>query len=85
MARWPGAELDLFEGARHELMVELPRHRIRFLDRAGRLFDRVATEMRGEGPLPASQADSATSAPLRPRRKLRLDDWTRDPAPPSTT
>jgi lysophospholipase len=86
MARWPGAELELFEGARHELMVELPRHRIRFLDRAGELFDRVAAEIRGGEPLPAAQTgEPAASPPLRPRRKLRLDDWTRDPAPPSTT
>ena len=40
--RWPGAQLELFEGARHELMMERPAIRGRFLAAAIR-----HTEMRG--------------------------------------
>lgn len=31
---WPGATLDLYDGARHEILMERPEHRRRFLDRA---------------------------------------------------
>lgn len=33
-ARWPGARLDLYPGARHEILLEAPVHRTAFLDRA---------------------------------------------------
>lgn len=38
MARWPSGQLDIYEGARHELMMERPEHRTRFLDAADALF-----------------------------------------------
>ena len=32
--RWPGARIDIYEGARHEILMEGPAHRTAFLDRA---------------------------------------------------
>lgn len=37
-ARWPGATLDLYDGAEHEVMMERPLHRDRFHARALDLF-----------------------------------------------
>ncbi|MCV2865157.1 alpha/beta fold hydrolase [Albidovulum sediminicola] len=39
MARWPGGQLDLFSGAEHELLMELPEVRERFLSRTIALFN----------------------------------------------
>lgn len=33
-AAWPGARLDIYDGARHEILMERPDHRTAFLDRA---------------------------------------------------
>jgi len=38
MARWPGGELVEVEGARHEILMERPETRTRFLDAAAALF-----------------------------------------------
>lgn len=38
MSRWKSGEIDLFSGARHEIMMEVPIHRDRFLSRAIALF-----------------------------------------------
>lgn len=39
MAAWKGGELDLYQGAEHEIMMEGPAIRKRFFDRAAALFD----------------------------------------------
>ena len=52
-ARWLGAEYDEIPGAEHELLMELPEVRHRFLDRAVALFDRAA---RGTNPPLAPEA-----------------------------
>lgn len=39
MAGWPGARLEIFSGAAHEVPMELPVHRTRFFDLAAALFD----------------------------------------------
>lgn len=52
-ARWPGAVFETFPGAEHELMMELPEVRQRFLDRAVAHFDRAA------GHAPRSSANAA--------------------------
>ena len=39
MARWPGGQLDLFSGAEHELLMELPEVRESFLSRTIALFN----------------------------------------------
>ena len=39
MGRWPGGELTVLEGGRHEVMMELPEMRTRFYDAARALFD----------------------------------------------
>lgn len=39
MGRWPGARLDLYAGAEHEVFMELPVHRNRFFDSSTALFD----------------------------------------------
>lgn len=39
MGHWPGATMDTIEGAEHELMMETPQTRGRFLDAAVALFD----------------------------------------------
>ncbi len=39
MARWPGARLDLYPGAEHEVLMERPTTRAAFTDRAVALFD----------------------------------------------
>lgn len=39
MAAWKGGELDLYQGAEHEIMMEGPAMRNRFFDRAAALFD----------------------------------------------
>jgi lysophospholipase len=46
-ARWPGARLDLIEGARHEVMMERPGIRGRFFDAAATLFARHAERLAG--------------------------------------
>jgi lysophospholipase len=38
MAGWPGGRLDIYPGAEHEVPMELPVHRGRFLDEAAKLF-----------------------------------------------
>ena len=38
MARWPGGTLELYEGAEHEILMEGPALRGRFLDAAAALF-----------------------------------------------
>jgi lysophospholipase len=38
MARWPMGRLDLYEGAKHEIMMETPAHRQRFFDAAADWF-----------------------------------------------
>jgi lysophospholipase len=38
MARWPGSKLELFPGARHEVLMERPPVRDGFCDRAAALF-----------------------------------------------
>jgi lysophospholipase len=38
MAGWPKGRLDLYPGAEHEVIMELPAHRDRFLDSAAALF-----------------------------------------------
>lgn len=38
MGTWPGGRLDLFSGAEHEILMELPEVRDTFLDRALALF-----------------------------------------------
>ncbi|MCU0911682.1 MAG: alpha/beta hydrolase [Rhodobacteraceae bacterium] len=62
-ARWPGAEFDEFPGAEHELLMELPEVRDRFLDRAVALFDRAAG---GKAAAPRSGASSAAGRPEVP-------------------
>jgi lysophospholipase len=42
MARWPGADFILADGAEHELMMESPAMRRRFYDAAAALFGRVS-------------------------------------------
>jgi len=39
MAEWPGSRLELYQGAEHEIPMELPVHRNRFLDRAVSHFE----------------------------------------------
>lgn len=39
MARWPGGRLSLYPGAEHEVLMEGPATRARFLDEATALFD----------------------------------------------
>jgi len=39
MARWPGGRLEIYEGARHEVMMEGEAHRRRFFDEAAALFE----------------------------------------------
>ncbi len=41
MGRWPGGRLDVIEGARHELMMERPEFRSRFLESAVAHFSRA--------------------------------------------
>lgn len=41
MQRWPGARLEVYEGAEHEILMEGPELRDRFLDSAVRLFERA--------------------------------------------
>ena len=38
MAGWPNGRLDLFAGAEHEIMMELPEVRDRFLTRVCEAF-----------------------------------------------
>jgi lysophospholipase len=38
MAAWSGGRLDIYPGAEHEVPMELPVHRGRFLDEAAKLF-----------------------------------------------
>ena len=38
MARWPGGRLSVYDGARHEILMEAPRQRARFHDEADALF-----------------------------------------------
>lgn len=38
MTNWPRGTLDLYDGALHELLMEQPHHRTRFLERALALF-----------------------------------------------
>ncbi|WP_290689743.1 MULTISPECIES: alpha/beta fold hydrolase [unclassified Haematobacter] len=38
MAHWPGAEVEIFPGARHELMMEAPRHREHFMEQVISLY-----------------------------------------------
>ena len=38
IARWPEAELEIFPGARHELMMEAPRHREHFMEKVIGLY-----------------------------------------------
>lgn len=40
--RWPGAAFEVFPGAEHELLMELPEVRLAFTARAAALFDRAA-------------------------------------------
>ncbi|MGA0540157.1 alpha/beta fold hydrolase [Neotabrizicola sp. VNH66] len=42
MAAWPGAELDFYPEARHELPMERAAIRDRFFDRAAELYERTA-------------------------------------------
>jgi lysophospholipase len=42
MRRWPGGRLDVVEGARHELLMERPQIRDRFLEAALAHFSRTA-------------------------------------------
>ncbi len=42
VARWPSAEIEIFEGAEHEILMEGPAVRARFLDLAERTFARAA-------------------------------------------
>ncbi|MEK0162691.1 alpha/beta hydrolase [Phaeobacter sp. JH20_36] len=42
MARWPGGELDLVEGAQHEVMMEGAETRRAIFDKITRLFDQYA-------------------------------------------
>ena len=39
MSGWSGGELDLYPGAEHEIMMEGPKARARFFDRAAALFE----------------------------------------------
>ncbi len=39
MAGWSNGQLDLYPGAEHEIMMEVPSSRERFFDRAASLFD----------------------------------------------
>jgi len=39
MAGWANGQLDLYPGAEHEIMMEVPSVRARFFDRAASLFD----------------------------------------------
>ncbi|MCV2868384.1 alpha/beta hydrolase [Defluviimonas sp. WL0002] len=41
MSRWPNGQLDLFDGAEHELLLELPEVRDRFMERTIALFDQT--------------------------------------------
>jgi lysophospholipase len=38
MARWPNGRLDLYDGAKHEVIMETPAHRDRFFGTAVQLF-----------------------------------------------
>ncbi len=38
MARWPDGRLSVYDGARHEILMEAPRYRTRFFDEADALF-----------------------------------------------
>ncbi|MEX0283692.1 MAG: alpha/beta fold hydrolase [Paracoccaceae bacterium] len=42
MAAWPDGELDVIEGAEHEVLMETPEVRARILDKMMALFDRAA-------------------------------------------
>ena len=42
IARWPGAELVMIEGGRHEVMMDTPQVRQRVFDRVCRHFDQAA-------------------------------------------
>lgn len=42
MARWPGSEIALCQGARHEIMIERPERRQAFIRAADHLFQRHA-------------------------------------------
>jgi lysophospholipase len=39
MARWPAGQLDIFQGTRHEVMMDLAATRDRFFDAVATLFD----------------------------------------------
>lgn len=38
MSQWPGGRLSVYDGARHEILMEAPRYRSRFHDEAAALF-----------------------------------------------
>jgi lysophospholipase len=41
MRRWPGGAFEVFDGAEHEILMDCPALRDRFLDSAVRLFERA--------------------------------------------
>ena len=43
MARWPNGELDVIDGGRHEMMMDVPAMRARVFDRTAALFDARAS------------------------------------------
>ena len=63
MARWPGGELELVEGARHEVLMEAPELRDRLTARLTDFYARV----RDQRAQPAAAAqDAGSPAPSRP-------------------
>lgn len=51
MAHWPTGRLDLYPGAEHEVLMETPTHRNRFLDSVCDLFDSHRGPRGSEGDL----------------------------------
>lgn len=52
MGTWPGGQLDMVEGGRHEVLMDLPEVRQRLIDRIGRFYARAAQT--ATGPLQAT-------------------------------
>jgi len=48
-SRWPGAAFEVFPGAEHELLMELPEVRLAFTARAAALFDGAGAATSGTG------------------------------------
>lgn len=47
MARWPGGQLEIVEGGRHEVMMECPSRRKRFYDTTAKFFESARAPILG--------------------------------------